>query len=196
MNVVRLSALQVTLLVFLGSQSSMAHGSIARAIAAGVADSILDCYQITSGDQRILCYDEIAASLSAAPPPAVNSTDETAALPVPQAAAEPPVDMQKNTIEAEDLFGRNNQSTQALVAEQYDIQAIEELRSRASKVEKVGYGTYRITLDNGQIWKQKGSGSTMTIKVGQMLVIKPAAMKSFRLFVEDKHRSIRVERIF
>jgi len=56
------------------------------------------------------------------------------------------------------------------------------------------YGKLKITLDNGQVWKQQGS-KKMRLKVGDSVQISRGFFNSFNLRILDKSQVFKVKRL-
>lgn len=74
-------------------------------------------------------------------------------------------------------------------------QEIDAITSTITRVETFSRGKRRITLDNGQVWRQVGGSSRPRLEVGDRIAIERAALGSFLLKKEGSNRSLRVRRV-
>ena len=75
-----------------------------------------------------------------------------------------------------------------------DDEKIDELSTSVSGSYKDAYGKYLLVLDNGQFWKQL-DGTLLTIRNGDKVTLKRAALGSYRLNVERQKRTVSAKRI-
>lgn len=76
----------------------------------------------------------------------------------------------------------------------------ESLRASIAELGKTRRGLYVITLDNGQVWRQKSSDSGRLLfagdgPVGAGVIVSRKLLGGYQLRTEDSRRTIRVERI-
>lgn len=70
----------------------------------------------------------------------------------------------------------------------------EVLHTKISALRQASRGEFIFTLDNGQIWIQAESNSSIQFAVGEDVHLEHGAMSSLWL-VADKHRKVRVKRL-
>jgi hypothetical protein len=118
-----------------------------------------------------------------------SSTSATAASAAAAAAVVAPT--------AEEKFGyRGNVAREQLEQEEEKAEKaqLEQLVAQVKAVSWQPLGEFVITLDNDQVWTQKRPESSVKPRVGDSVIIKPAAMGSF-LLVTKSGRSTRVARV-
>jgi hypothetical protein len=87
---------------------------------------------------------------------------------------------------AEAGFGLERRDTRA-------AETLETIASPITQLERLPDGNVRVTLENGQIWRQI-DGTRPTWKTGDRLLVERAALGSFLAAVEGSGRYIRVRR--
>jgi hypothetical protein len=163
------------------------------------------CRMLQSDAERLTCYDAIGAGTiepvagstpEAAPDPSAAPAPEptlpaessvaapTPAPPVEAPVAEP-VPVARDLPTPEETFGKSASET---YREQKEAFGKEEIRELAATV------AMEITLDNGQKWHQITS-SYLTLKVGDDIVIKRAALDSYKLLKVGNNRAMKVRRV-
>lgn len=135
------------------------------------AGEFLGCRDVESERLRLECYDGIADRLMAEP--------ETSVAPV---AVDAPKTPETAAAEPENLFGKSAES-----------EDVDEVVARVIRVVKDGRGRFVLVLDNQQRWRQIGS-DRFKIKVGDEVVIRPAALGSFALQQRSGGRKTKVRR--
>ena len=145
----------------------------AEATCRAIADPLerLECY-----DQRV---DETSAearssSSESSGPPAVPDDDSAESSSVPTKAA----------AEATAEFGKRA----------HPGRSVETVTATVSRVERLAYGKIRISLDNGQIWRQLDS-KRIRLAAGDTATIKAGHLDSYRLRKEGATTAIRVKRV-
>jgi len=123
--------------------------------ADSLEDSIRQCRTLESQRERLECYDavEIAprpanATESRSLSPSVPSAAPTGAAPAAATAMAPASATAPEPGEASD-FGREHWEASR--------DTPDSIRASVSSVARGGYGKLVVTLDNGQVWQQKGS---------------------------------------
>ena len=174
-------------------------------LASETTDRLFDCRTITLVASRIECYDGIVDSLKSnlpekdvQEPISVDSETENAIIdqpvPVNQSNATQ-LEATDQKIEAEDLFGKDNASAQALVEKELDIKSIDQIKSLVVKADRTAQKTYIVYLENGQVWKQKQGYGSWRVKQGNVVVVKKASMGSFRMSIDGKNKSVGATRL-
>ena len=128
------------------------------------------CVKIKRDNERLACYDRVAASIEAGTDSATASSPEnmfgahTALAPNPQ---DPPESRR------------------------------EELQQITGKVISVGHsqgGLMELALDNDQVWRQQDDGTTLIIQTGDSVTISRASLGTFRI-TDKRGRSARFRRV-
>jgi len=136
------------------------------------------CREKDDDAERVACYDAVVDALAEVTPD--TNTD------VPQTVVVAP-----NT---EETFGRSAEAIRREQLEKSGVDEIEELSATITEVRPSGRSLVEVTLDNGQRWRQ-ASGSGLSLDVGDEIVIRPAALGSYRLSLAGSKRSMKVRRI-
>jgi hypothetical protein len=163
-------------------------------------DSIRRCAAIMEPTERLACFDRAVASLGSthfAPATQTSATPSTLGSATDTATVSDPVAGRTATTVAptlptEQKFG----ATGALRTRQEPTPkepALEQLTSGVSAVRKTPAGELVVTLANGQVWRQV-TPSTMMLKAGDSVTIKPRSMGSFWM-TDPTGRGSRVKRI-
>lgn len=148
---------------------------------ASTESQLASCSVVTDKLERLICYDTLASS----------ATDTTQAMPAKAAMIATPALASKETfglkktIVAKEDFG---------LIKKADVEEISKLYFTVASIDKDAYDALRITLDNGQVWKQKGS-QRFKLKKDQKVFIERGALGSFLLGSDDRNSTIRVKRL-
>ena len=117
-----------------------------------------------------------AAAATAAVPPS-GSQPPAASLPAPAPAASP-----------QERFGaRGDLNPEKRTA-------LSEITGKVAAVATRPYGELVVTLDNGQVWAEKATGSKTKVKVGDVVKIEAGALGSF-ILIAPNGRSSKVSRV-
>lgn len=73
-------------------------------------------------------------------------------------------------------------------------ETIETIDSPITNLERLRDGTVRVTLENGQVWRQTDGTPQTLWRTGDRLVVERAALGSFLAAVEGSGRRVRVRR--
>lgn len=68
--------------------------------------------------------------------------------------------------------------------------APKKLTATVTAIERRPRGELVLTLDNGQVWAQKGAGAHFPVKVGDPVAILAGALGSFRLVVANRATAV------
>ncbi|MFV0597934.1 hypothetical protein [Shewanella sp.] len=150
---------------------------------AGIEQQLTQCAAMTDKLDRLVCYDNLAASIRV-DTMANNATAPTATLaPVTTPAATSAVPVATNV---EDNFGMEVKRVQENTTDKIylDVESITE----------DPYGALKITFTNGQIWKQT-ENRKFNLKVGEKVFIEKAALGSFLMGTESRNAKVRVKRL-
>ena len=154
--------------------------------------SVAACLRVTDAGQRLACYDQSVAALLPATivaPPAAPVAAATPAIKAPPAApAPPPVAASKaaSAVAAAapvaapaPTFGQEQLSSkQRPPADPAD----QTLHAKVTALRAPVPDTYRITLDNGQVWQQQESRFGFSLTAGDSVTLGKGAMGSYRLW--------------
>jgi hypothetical protein len=169
--------------------------------------SVAACLRVTDAGQRLACYDQSVAALLPATivaPPAAPVAAATPAIKAPPAApAAPPVAASKaaSAVAAAapvaapaPTFGQEQLSSkQRPPADPAD----QTLHAKVTALRAPVPDTYRITLDNGQVWQQQESRFGFSLTAGDSVTLGKGAMGSYRLWrdADGPKAWVRVTRI-
>jgi hypothetical protein len=186
----------------------------APALAMDIHAELNACRMLQSDAERLTCYDAIGAGTiepvagstpEAAPDPSAAPAPEptlpaessvaapTPAPPVEAPVAEP-VPVARDLPTPEETFGKSASETYREQKEAFGKEEIRELAATVAELRRMGNYKMEITLDNGQKWHQITS-SYLTLKVGDDIVIKRAALDSYKLLKVGNNRAMKVRRV-
>jgi hypothetical protein len=168
-----------------------------------VRNALAPCVGISSGADRLACYDKLAGRVSApnagpvaAPPAATSPAATSPAATAPAATAPAPA---ASVVAApapaaaptEEDFGRSK------VRKAASSGAPPEIKSITSKVAAFGRSPNhrtQVTLDNGQVWEYQDDPDPL-LSIGDSVTIKRATLGSFILLTPTKlsHRVSRID---
>jgi len=157
---------------------------------AGIEQQLTQCAGITDKLERLVCYDNLAASIQVTTV-TNNTTAPIAVAPVVTPAAAPaalattaPVAAAATNVE--DNFGMEVKRVQENTTDKIylDVESIAE----------DAYGALKITFTNGQVWKQT-ENRKFNLKVGEKVFIEKAALGSFLMGTESRNAKVRVKRL-
>ncbi|MCT8867810.1 MULTISPECIES: hypothetical protein [Shewanella] len=157
---------------------------------AGIEQQLTQCAGITDKLERLVCYDNLAASIqvttvtnNTTAPIAVAPVVTPAAAPAALATAAPVAAAATNV---EDNFGMEVKRVQENTTDKIylDVESIAE----------DAYGALKITFTNGQVWKQT-ENRKFNLKVGEKVFIEKAALGSFLMGTESRNAKVRVKRL-
>jgi uncharacterized cupredoxin-like copper-binding protein len=150
---------------------------------ASVETQLSQCAAVPDKLDRLICYDNLSASLATNSVTSVSSAPETITVAASATAVASTTNASKNTVEE---FGniKNDKAEQEVVV----------INLTVNKVTKDPYGALKIQFDNGQVWKQTDSRS-FKLKPEQQVYIEKAALGSFMLGTKDRNTTIRVKRL-
>ncbi|MDH0450299.1 MULTISPECIES: hypothetical protein [Shewanella] len=157
---------------------------------AAIEQQLTQCAGITDKLERLVCYDNLAASIqvttvtnNTTAPIAVAPVVTPAAAPVAVTTAAPVAAAATNV---EDNFGMEVKRVQENTTDKIylDVESIAE----------DAYGALKITFTNGQVWKQT-ENRKFNLKVGEKVFIEKAALGSFLMGTESRNAKVRVKRL-
>jgi hypothetical protein len=138
------------------------------------------CARIGAAEERLACYDALAAT----PAPAV-STQSAPEKPVARSPAPEPK-REVTAAERAENFGFENRP---------DEDALVEVQSRYDGEFTGWSGSTLFRLENGQVWKQTEWDRVGYRAMRPMITIRRGSLGTYRLRVEGLKTSIRVERV-
>lgn len=98
-------------------------------------------------------------------------------------------------LSAEEKFGfRGDVAREALARQEAATPTLQQLTAAVTAISSRPYGEFVVTLANGQVWAQKAADSSVRLKVGDQVTIKPGSLGSFRL-VNPAGRGTQVTRV-
>ncbi|MEL4244762.1 hypothetical protein [Shewanella xiamenensis] len=154
---------------------------------AGIEQQLTQCAGITDKLERLVCYDNLAASIQVTTV-TNNTTAPIAVAPIVTPAAAPaaaaPVATAATNVE--DNFGMEVKRVQENTTDKIylDVESIAE----------DAYGALKITFTNGQVWKQT-ENRKFNLKVGEKVFIEKAALGSFLMGTGSRNAKVRVKRL-
>jgi hypothetical protein len=180
----------------------------------GVANTLLDelsiCAKKSDSLQRLVCYDKLTKETNNRQPQQHQSTSEVVTAKkvdngvsllqkkLSEATQEgikaskklPTVELQSThvidaKIKQQEQFGKRS------IQRSEDL--VEQIKAKVVKIQKAPYGELIITVEGGQVWRQKGS-ARFKLSEGEMITIERGALGSFFIGKEDTNRRIRVKR--
>jgi hypothetical protein len=138
--------------------------------AANIPAQLRSCVAIKRNTERLACFDR-----------GIRALGESQGTQTERAAPS-----------AESSFGL---FAQAPIATQGDTRdEVETLEARVAQIAMSADGSAIIVLDNDQSWRQISGSATLLLKVGDAVVIRRAALGSFRLATPNG-RSAKVKRV-
>ncbi|MFB2726583.1 hypothetical protein ACE02H_03865 [Shewanella mangrovisoli] len=159
---------------------------------AAIEQQLTQCAGITDKLERLVCYDNLAASIQVTTV-TNNTTAPIAVAPVVTPAAAPaavataaPVAVAAAATNVEDNFGMEVKRVQENTTDKIylDVESIAE----------DAYGALKVTFTNGQVWKQT-ENRKFNLKVGEKVFIEKAALGSFLMGTESRNAKVRVKRL-
>lgn len=191
---------------------SLMHPCAGVAAAASADERVQACATEPDDARRLACYDEAIgvvretgnsqtanaqnASAQNAPAPDAPAPD----APAPNAPGGNVPTPLPSSATADERTATERFGYQGEVArEQIDRQAaatpkLKMLQARITDIETLPLGEFVLTLDNGQVWKQKAKESIGPLRVGDQVTIRAGALGSYRLSASS-NRSTRVQRV-
>ena len=165
--------------------AALASTSGARA-AEDMTSRLANCRKVADIAARVACYDrfadEQAAARGTSQAPAVRAGSEPpkAQPPAPAPVAQEPAKR----------FGDDQLKGQAPDAPEQ----VDEVAAKVAAVTLNGYGIATVTLDNGQVWRQKEMAS-MGLRVGDAVTLKRGLVGGYFIVPERTLRAFRVTRV-
>jgi hypothetical protein len=169
------------------------HPGVSIAAEPSALERAQACVNQSDDAQRLACYD---AALGVGSDTDSSAATNDAISPVPQkAAASPAPSPTTQDPTATESFGYYGD----IAREKVDREAaaapkLKMLQARITAIERLPLGEFVVTLDNGQVWRQKAKESIGPLHVGDQVTIRAGALGSFRLS-GSSNRSTLVQRV-
>lgn len=153
---------------------------------AAIEQQLTQCAGITDKLERLVCYDNLAASIQATTVTNNNTAPIAVAPIVTPAAVATAAPVATAATNVEDNFGMEVKRVQENTTDKIylDVESIAE----------DAYGALKITFTNGQVWKQT-ENRKFNLKVGEKVFIEKAALGSFLMGTESRNAKVRVKRL-
>lgn len=160
-------------------------------VPAHAADSLSHCVAIEDAAARLACFDAATGRPDRAGLERADTAVATVAAPTtaPQATAKPQAVPNRTPEQAAAEFGLSA----AVLAEERGVTGISATVRSVDQSAQVG--RWKVTLDNGQVWEQRETGTdARRPKAGEQVQIEQAALGSYLMRVPGKgtHRVRRV----
>ncbi len=152
--------------------------------AAETEDELAACRAIEADAERVACYDAIAH----------GQVEEDDLAVVPAAAAIEVAPSPAVTASADEDFGKlptNDDLTRD--SEEPESEDADQITATVTSVREYKRDRFVVNLDNGQEWRQT-SASTLRLDVGDKIVIRKAALGSFKMAKVGSSHSMKVRR--
>lgn len=160
--------------------------AVAFSTASFAQQSGLDaCAEIEDSLERLVCYDNLAKKTQSGEKQRQDRELPEQARKGKQKAAEMREKAQERRERASDRFGFEHKEKEETEDERVNVTLAER--------EEGPYGKWRITLKNGQVWKQTDSGYFSWD--GDAYYIERGALNSFFFGREGSNRRMRVQRV-
>ena len=150
------------------------------------------CAALTEDARRLACYD---ATFAARPAPAEAATSPPSSTPSAAAAAAQASTAASDQRSATERFGfRGEIAREEVDRQEASTPKVDMLQARITAIEWLPRGEFVLTLDNGQVWRQKTTESIGALRPGDQVTIKAGKLGSFRLSASSA-RSTHVQRM-
>lgn len=187
-----------------------------QSFAEDLRSELTQCRGIQSLAQRLQCYDRLVdrmpeisvtstvaspAPQPPAPQPPVSqsvapaSSPAIATLPARPAAQPTQPAVQSEPVKPEELFGKSSTEIREAVSRKLEIENLDEISSKVTRIQISPSKEYVVYLENGQVWRQKDDAGKWRIKVGETAIISKAALGSFLMRSDARKKSVRAERL-
>ncbi len=153
------------------------------------------CSQVNADSLRLTCFDKLVVELSSATgiekDKVVNSETSSVKITTENVVSAQEVnEVPVVTKQQVDDFAKH----QVEKTEEEKLGQITEITASITKLKKLIRGEYQITLDNEQLWQQKGD-TKISLKVGQRVVLTKGSLGAVYLKKESTNKRIRVRRL-
>ncbi len=158
-----------------------------------IVAEVQSCAQVTDNLLRLTCFDKLVVKLSK------TASVEQIKSPVAKTSDASSVKVATASVASVPQIQKEAEVTKKQVddfAKQHieKTDGIEEITASITKLKKLLRGEYQITLDNDQLWQQKGS-ARISLKVGQQVVLSKGMLGAVYLTKEGNSKRIQVRRI-
>jgi hypothetical protein len=161
----------------------VAMGCIGSSLS--LAQSTTDCSSVVNDAARLKCYDEQAArqKRQVAPPSGATAATPTPAKPTPPSVrSTPPAHAESAPASPNDFGLEPDAIRKKQAAANPDApQAPEQLVARVKTVATKSRGTYRITLEDGQVWEETQHTGGLPPEIGETVTIRRGMLGSYFL---------------
>lgn len=142
----------------------------AVASASDLPPQLEACTSLSRDTERLLCYDKAVAQ--------IRSGGTSAPAPT-----------------AENMFGANNALVDSKAPhEDVKREELKQISGTVTSLHRGDDGMIRLTLDNGQVWRQQDAGVQLLVAEGDTVTIVRAAMGTFRI-TDKSGRFARFKRV-
>jgi len=166
---------------------------LSAVVTAAEEESLFGCRKIEVESERLACYDR-----------AVDRTREELAQddeatiarnPSPEADSAPPsTGDDADAVLRERLFGRTAGENERTLRKTFGLDAADSISAKAVAVSRDAKRLLELTLENGQIWRQRDA-LTFVAHPGDTIQIKAGALGAYYMQRNGKGRMIRVTRV-
>jgi len=171
--------------------------------AAELPAELMQCRGIASLALRLQCYDRFVDGLPAinvtstvSPTKPVAASSAALAKPVATPVATQVVESESvQQIKPEELFGKSGSEVKEVVKKKLEIDNVDQISSKVTRVSISISKEYVVYLENGQVWRQTNKPGKWRIKVGETAVISKAYLGSYLMKSDARKKSVRAERI-
>ena len=164
-------------------------------IAAGgsVLERAQACVNQADDAQRLACYDAaLGVGADSDSRAGANGANTPVAQHAPVAPAPSPTT--ENPTATENFGYHGDIAREKVDREAAAAPKLKMLQARITAIERLPLGEFVVTLDNGQVWRQKAKESIGPLHVGDEVTIRAGALGSFRLS-GSSNRSTLVQRV-
>jgi hypothetical protein len=169
------------------------HPCVSTAAAGSAVERARACVNQSDDAQRLACYDAALGVGSVSDSPAgANGVNPPVVQNSPASPAPSPATADPTATESFGYVGdiaRDKVDREAAAAPKLKM-----LQARITAIERLPLGEFVVTLDNGQVWRQKAKQSIGPLHVGDQVTIRAGALGSFRLS-GSSNRSTLVQRV-
>lgn len=173
-------------------------------------DAARQCTQLKDSLQRLVCYDKalmeaapasstapapVAVTVAPAPTPGVRVAPPPAPAAAPAVSAPAAVSAAPTTPATAPALG--DESLKRSQKQRKESEGPTSLEAKVTAAREVRQATYRVTLDNGQVWQQMDMSTLFQVGVGDVVRIEKGALGGFRMARVSNGRSgwVRVNRV-
>ena len=169
------------LLAIVATLAGTGGASPSPADAAPQPAAVAHCKAIESDAERLACYDKLFARSGSEQQHADSSVAAKAPAVAPAAGT------------THDDFGFDGRPPPGTPVQKPEVP--DEMQARIASVATQPRGEHVLTLDNGQVWEQKEPDWHLAFNVGDEVIIRRGAFKSYRLNLKGSNRATPVNRI-